>query len=94
MALGSLLLLARLLTVHGFPKAAATGLVTACAVEAVALALATAGRVPGLESAAAPVRALVDAGEAGAVPALACGAAALGLLIHAAVTLSRASAHT
>lgn len=62
-ALGSLLLLARLLTVHGFPKAAATGLVTACAVEAVALALATAGRVPGLESAAAPVRALVDAGE-------------------------------
>ncbi|MGW6304903.1 hypothetical protein ACWFRQ_14805 [Streptomyces niveus] len=93
-ALGSLLLLARLLTVHGFPKAAATGLVTACAVEAVALALATAGRVPGLESAAAPVRALVDAGGAGAVPALACGAAALGLLIHAAVTLSRASAHT
>lgn len=93
-ALGSLLLLARLLTVHGFPKAAATGLVTACAVEAVALALATAGRVPGFESAAAPVRALVDAGGVGAVPALACGAAALGLLIHAAVTLSRASAHT
>ncbi|MFD6328538.1 hypothetical protein ACFWGI_03060 [Streptomyces niveus] len=93
-ALGSLLLLARLLTVHGFPKAAATGLVTACAVEAAALALATAGRVPGLESAAAPLRALVDAGGAGAVPALACGAAALGLLIHAAVTLSRASAHT
>lgn len=93
-ALGSLLLLARLLTVHGFPKAAATGLVTACAVEAVALALATAGRVPGFESAAAPVRALVDAGGAGAVPVLACGAAALGLLIHAAVTLSRASAHT
>ncbi|MFD7515557.1 hypothetical protein [Streptomyces niveus] len=93
-ALGSLLLLARLLTVHGFPKAAATGLVTACAVEAVALALAAAGRVPGLESAAVPVRALVDAGGAGAVPALACGAAALGLLIHAAVTLSRASAHT
>lgn len=93
-ALGSLLLLARLLTVHGFPKAAATGLVTACAVEAAALALATAGRVPGFESAAAPVRALVDAGGVGAVPAVACGAAALGLLIHAAVTLSRASAHT
>ncbi|MEU9744102.1 hypothetical protein [Streptomyces niveus] len=93
-ALGSLLLLARLLTVHGFPKAAATGLVTACAIEAVALALAAAGRVPGLESAAVPVRALVDAGGADAVPALACGAAALGLLIHAAVTLSRASAHT
>ncbi|MFD5894479.1 hypothetical protein [Streptomyces sp. NPDC060366] len=93
-ALGGLLLLARLLTVHGFPGAAATGLVTACAVEALALVLATAGRVPGLESVSAPVRALVDAGGAGAVPALACGAAALGLLIHATVALPRASAHT
>lgn len=93
-ALGCLLLLARLLTVHGFPKAAATGLVTACAVQASALVLATAGRVPGLESVATPVRALVEAGGAGAVPAIACGAAALGLLIHAAVALSRASAHT
>ncbi|MFC8830716.1 hypothetical protein ACFT9I_35920 [Streptomyces sp. NPDC057137] len=93
-ALGCLLFLARLLTVHGFPKAAATGLVTACAVEASALLLATAGRVPGFETVSAPVRALADAGGAGAVPALACGAAALGLLIHAAVSLSRASAHT
>ncbi|MFE3253791.1 hypothetical protein [Streptomyces sp. NPDC059209] len=93
-ALGALLFLARLLTVHNFPKAAATGLVTACAVEALALVLATAGRVPGLESLSAPVRALVDAGGAGAVPAVACGAAALGLLIHSAVALSRASAHT
>lgn len=92
-ALGGLLFLARLLTVHGFPEAAATGLVTACAVEALALVLATAGRVPGLETLSAPVRALVDAGGAGAVPALACGAAALGLLIHATVALPRASAH-
>ncbi|MET4923721.1 hypothetical protein P3L51_15385 [Streptomyces sp. PSRA5] len=93
-ALGCLLLLARLLTVHGFPKAAATGLVTACAAEASALVLATVGRVPGLETVSAPVRALVDAGGAGAVPAVACGAAALGLLTYAAVALSRASAHT
>lgn len=93
-ALGALLFLARLLTVHGFPKAAATGLVTACAAEASALVLATAGRVPGLESASVPVRALVEAGGAGAVPAAACGAAALGLLIHATVVLPRASAHT
>ncbi|MFC8077671.1 hypothetical protein ACFUN8_19290 [Streptomyces sp. NPDC057307] len=93
-ALGCLLFLARLLTVHGFPRAAATGLVTACAVEASALVLATVGRVPGFETVSAPVRALVDAGGAGAVPAVACGAAALGLLIHAAVSLSRASAHT
>ncbi|QHY97986.1 hypothetical protein SSPS47_23005 [Streptomyces sp. S4.7] len=93
-AVGALLFLARLLTVHGFPKAAATGLVTACAVEASVLVLATAGRVPGLESVSAPVRAVVDAGGAGAVPAVACGAAALGLLIHATVVLPRASAHT
>ncbi|MFI6082618.1 hypothetical protein ACIBBB_16860 [Streptomyces sp. NPDC051217] len=93
-ALGCLLLLARLLTVHSFPKAAATGLATACAVEAAALLLATVGRVPGFEAVSAPVRALVEAWGAGAVPALACGAAALGLLIHAAVALSRASAHT
>ncbi|GGK27267.1 hypothetical protein GCM10011583_69140 [Streptomyces camponoticapitis] len=93
-ALGCLLLLARLLTVHGFPGAAATGLATACAVEAAALLLTTAGRVPGFASVSAPVRALVEAWGAGAVPALACGAAALGLLIHATVALSRASAHT
>ncbi|WP_405675879.1 hypothetical protein OG292_11945 [Streptomyces sp. NBC_01511] len=93
-ALGALLFLARLLTVHGFPKAAATGLATACAVEALALVLATAGRVPGFETVSAPVLVLVDAGGAGAVPAVACGAAALGLLIHAAVALPRASAHT
>lgn len=93
-ALGGLLFLARLLTVHGFPKAASTGLVTACAVEALALVLATAGRVPGIESVSAPVRALADAGGAGAVPAVACGGAALGLLIHATVALPRASAHT
>lgn len=93
-ALGGLLFLARLLTVHGFPKAAATGLVTACAAEALALLLATLGRVPGLETLSGPVRALVDAGGTGAVPAVACGAAALGLLIHATVVLPRASAHT
>ncbi|WP_329381963.1 hypothetical protein [Streptomyces sp. NBC_01716] len=93
-ALGCLLFLARLLTVHGFPRAAATGLATACAVEAPALLLATLGRVPGFEPVSAPVRALVEAWGTGAVPAIACGAAALGLLIHAAVALSRASAHT
>lgn len=93
-ALGVLLFLARLLTVHGFPEPATTGLAAACAVEAAAPALILAGRLPGLDSLARPVDAFVAAAGTGAVPTLACGAAALGLLIHAAVALSRASAHT
>ncbi|WRZ16674.1 hypothetical protein OG892_26980 [Streptomyces sp. NBC_00341] len=92
--LGVLLLLARLLTVHGFPEPAATGLAAACAVEAAAPALVLAGRLPGLHPLARPVDALVAAAGAGAVPAVACGAAALGLLTTATVALSRASAHT
>lgn len=93
-ALGVLLLLARLLTVHGFPEPATTGLAAACAVEAAAPALILTGRLPGLHFAARPVDAVIAAGGTGAVPALACGAAALGLLVHATVALSRASAHT
>ncbi|MEU3185293.1 hypothetical protein ABZ707_13970 [Streptomyces sp. NPDC006923] len=91
--LGTLLFLARLLTVHGFPEPAATGLAAACAVEALACLSASAGRLPGGEFLAVPVRALVHDWGAGTVSALACGAAALGLLTHAAVALSRASAH-
>ncbi|MFF2325208.1 MULTISPECIES: hypothetical protein [unclassified Streptomyces] len=93
-ALGVLLLLARLLTVHGFPEPAAVGLATACALEALAPALILAGRLPGLHFLARPVDVLVVAAGTGAVPAVACGAAALGLLITATVALSRASAHT
>jgi hypothetical protein len=92
--LGILLFLARLLTVHGFPDPAATGLAAACAVEALASASVLAGRLPGCEALAAPVRDAVAAWGAGAVPTLACGAAALGLLTHGAVVLARASAHT
>ncbi|MFE3736963.1 hypothetical protein ACFXPP_00980, partial [Streptomyces sp. NPDC059134] len=93
-ALGTLLLLARLLAVHGCPDAAATGLATACALEVLACASVLAGRIPGCDALAAPVRTLVHTAGPAAVPALACGAAALGLLIHASVALSRASAHT
>ncbi|WP_443065153.1 hypothetical protein [Streptomyces sp. NBC_01336] len=93
-ALGVLLLLARLLTVHGFPEPAATGLAAACAVEAAAPALVLAGRLPGLDPVARPVEVLIEAAGTGAVPAVACGAAALGLLTTATVALSRASAHT
>lgn len=91
---GVLLLLARLLTVHGFPEPAAAGLAAACAVEVAAPALVLAGRLPGLDALARPVDVLVEAAGTGAVPAVACGAAALGLLTTATVALSRASAHT
>jgi hypothetical protein len=93
-ALGTLLFLARLLVVHGFPKSAATALAAACAAEAAAPALLLAGRLPGLDALARPVDAVVGVWGTAAVPALACGAAAAGLLVHAAVALSRASAHT
>ncbi|MFJ9678700.1 hypothetical protein ACIRP2_11650 [Streptomyces sp. NPDC101194] len=93
-ALGVLLLLARLLSVHGLPGHAAAGLAAACAAEALAPALVLAGRLPGLHFLARPVDVLVAAAGTGAVPAVACGAAALGLLITAIVGLSRASAHT
>ncbi|WOX22194.1 hypothetical protein [Streptomyces solicathayae] len=92
-ALGVLLLIARLLTVHGRPEAAAAALGAACAAEALALASVLAGRLPGLHPLAAPVRAVVDAWGPAAVPALVCGTAALALLAHATVALSRASAH-
>ncbi|MFE3324846.1 hypothetical protein [Streptomyces sp. NPDC059176] len=93
-ALGLLLYLARLLTVHGFAESAATGLAVACAGEALALACLLGGRlVPG-SGLARPVEAVVDACGTGAVPALACGTAAVGLLVHATAVLSRASAHT
>ncbi|GAA3741111.1 hypothetical protein [Streptomyces tremellae] len=93
-ALGALLLLARLLAVHGFPGAAAAGLAAACCVEALATASLLAARLPGCAALGAPVARLTGAWGADAVPTLACGAAALGLLCHAAVTLARASAHT
>ncbi|MFD3514288.1 hypothetical protein [Streptomyces sp. NPDC058657] len=93
LAVGALLFLARLLAVHGLPGAGSTGLTFACAAEVTVLGSLLAARLPGCEALAGPVRTLVREWGAGAVPALACGAAALGLLGHAAVALSRASAH-
>lgn len=92
-ALGVLLFLARLLAVHGFPEPAATGLAAACAVEVAAPVLVLAGRLPGLDLLARPVDAVVMAAGPGGVAVLACGVAAAGLLLHASVTLTRASAH-
>jgi hypothetical protein len=93
LALGALLLLARLLAVHHHRHAPAVALGAAAATEAVALALPPAARLPGCAVLAAPVRTLVNAWGEAAVPALACGAAALALLLHAGRTLTQASAY-
>ncbi|MFV0133771.1 hypothetical protein ACLGIH_11120 [Streptomyces sp. HMX87] len=93
LTLGALLLLARLLTVHGFTHAPALVLTAAATVEATALASLFAGRLPGCGSLAVPVQALVSAWGAGAVPTAACGAGALALLLHAVRRLTSASAH-
>ncbi|MEU6849947.1 hypothetical protein ABZ901_08475 [Actinacidiphila alni] len=76
-ALGLLLFCARLLTVHGFPGPAATGLATACAAEALTLAAAPLHLGPGGATAEAVI----------------CGAAALALTAQAFRLLPRASAH-
>lgn len=95
-ALGALLFLARLLAVHGFPRAAAYGVAAACATQVTALLLVLAARVPGLAVLGRPVELLVaDAAgfDLATVPAVACGAAALALLAYAGGALTRASAH-
>jgi len=93
-ALAGLLFLARLLTVHGFRAAAATGIAVACAAEAAVLGAAGAARLPGCAALGEPVRRLAAAHGTAAVHAVACGSAALALLVYACAALSRASAHT
>jgi hypothetical protein len=93
LTLGALLLLARLLTVHGFTHAPAVVLTACAAAQGLALATVFAGRLPGCGFLSVPVEELVDAFGPGGVPALICAAAALTLLIHAGRTLTRASAH-
>ncbi|WP_381554676.1 hypothetical protein [Streptomyces eurythermus] len=93
LTLGALLLPARLLTTHRHPRLPARALGAAVLVEALALALPAAGRLPGCAFLAVPVQTLVAAGGEAAVPVLACGTAALALLWHAGRTLTRASAH-
>uniref|UniRef100_UPI00099CDA6C hypothetical protein n=1 Tax=Streptomyces sp. NRRL S-337 TaxID=1463900 RepID=UPI00099CDA6C len=93
-ALGLVLFLARLLTVHGFPKPAVVGLASAAALEALAPALVLIARLPGAPPLDAPVRALAAAVGPAAVPALACTAAALGLLAYGLRALTGACAHS
>ncbi|NEA63568.1 hypothetical protein [Streptomyces sp. SID12488] len=91
--LGALLLLARLLTAHGFTHAPAVVLGAATATEAAALATAFASHLPGCAFLAVPVDTVVAAWSPAGIPAAACGVAALILLLHATRTLTRASAH-
>ncbi|GAA1013410.1 hypothetical protein GCM10009564_39990 [Streptomyces thermogriseus] len=93
LALGALLLLARLLAVHGSTRAPAVALGAAALAEAAAQACVLAARLPGCRPLAAPVDTLVALWGPGSVQALVCGAAALALLVHASRTLTRASAH-
>ncbi|MFE9169336.1 hypothetical protein ACFYNZ_07390 [Streptomyces kebangsaanensis] len=93
LTLGALLLLARLLTVHGITRAPAVALGAAATAEVTAQAGAFAARLPGCRLLATPVDTLVAAWGPGGVQTLACGAAALALLVHASRTLTRASAH-
>ncbi|MEN8651073.1 hypothetical protein ABCR94_10630 [Streptomyces sp. 21So2-11] len=91
--LGTLLFLARLLTVHGFPEPASAGLAVATGLQMTALVAVLAARLPGCGFIARPVEAVIRAGGAGTVPTVACAVAALGLFVHATAALSRASAH-
>jgi hypothetical protein len=93
LTLGALLLLARLLTAHGFTHVPTLVLATTATAEATSLALVFTGRLPGCAFLATPVETLVDSWGPGSIPALVCGAAALTLLVHATRTLTRASAH-
>ncbi len=80
--LGALLLLARLLTVHGFTHAPTVALSAAAVTEGTALAVDLIGRLPGCGFLAIPVETVLDSLGPGGIPALACGAAALILLFH------------
>ncbi|MFI1435939.1 hypothetical protein [Streptomyces lydicus] len=93
-ALGVLLFLARLLAVHGFPRAAVTGLACAAALEALAPALVLIARLPGLTPLGLPVETLTTAAGPAAVPAVAAGVAALGLLGYGLRALTGACAHS
>ncbi|WP_448318359.1 hypothetical protein [Streptomyces sp. CO7] len=92
-ALGALLLIARLLTVHGFTHAPGVVLRAVGWTEIVTVCLVFAGRLPGCGLLAGPVETVVSVWGAHAVPLIACGAGALVLLFHACRRLTLASAH-
>ncbi|MFG2116536.1 hypothetical protein ACGFRB_28520 [Streptomyces sp. NPDC048718] len=94
LALGALLLTARLLVAYGFTEAASLALGATCAAEALAVASVLAARLPGCAVLGVPVRAVTGLWGPAALPVLLCGTAALALLVHATTALSRASAHS
>ncbi|AXI88645.1 hypothetical protein SAM9427_24705 [Streptomyces sp. ETH9427] len=93
LALGVLLFVARLLTLHGFTRAPRVILMLTAVAQVLAPATVFAARLPGCAALGAPVEALTAASGPSAVPVLTCGAGALTLLVHASRTLARASAH-
>lgn len=93
LALGALLLLARLLTVHGSTRAPKLAIGLTAGAEAAALALPLTARLPGCAALAAPVDLLAGTWGPGSIPALLCATAALALLGPATHTLTRASAY-
>ncbi|KOU55191.1 membrane protein [Streptomyces sp. MMG1533] len=92
-ALGALLLLSRLLTIHRFTHAPVVVLMATATAQATALATVFAARLPGCDVLAVPVQTLTDTWGPGSVQTLTCGTGALILLLHATRTLTRASAH-
>ncbi|WP_217239495.1 hypothetical protein [Streptomyces sp. AC555_RSS877] len=92
-ALGALLLLSRLLTIHRFTHAPAVILAATATTQSAALATVFAARLPGCDLLSVPVQTLTDTWGPGSVQTLTCGTGALILLLHAARTLTRASAH-
>ncbi|WP_225657026.1 hypothetical protein [Streptomyces pseudogriseolus] len=93
LALGALLFVARLLTVHGFTRAPRVILMFTAVAQLLAPATVFAARLPGCAALGVPVEAVATAWGPAAVPVLTCGAGALTLLVHASRTLTRASAH-
>ncbi|MFE9704323.1 hypothetical protein [Streptomyces sp. NPDC005930] len=93
LALGALLLLARLLTVHGHAHASTLVLAATATAEATALATLFAGRLPGCGFLSVPVETLVGACGPAGLPTAVCGIGALALLVHVCRRLTRASAH-
>ncbi|GAA4966969.1 hypothetical protein GCM10023238_38560 [Streptomyces heliomycini] len=89
LALGGLLFLARLLTIHGFTHAPRVILAVTAIAQTTALATLFAARLPGCDALATPVQTLTSAWSPAALPTLTCGTAALILLIHASRTLAR-----
>lgn len=93
LALGGLLFLARLLTIHGFTHAPKVILTLTAAAQLTALATLFTARLPGCDALATPLQTLTALWSPAALPTVTCGAASLLLLIHTTRKLPQASTH-